>query len=96
VIVDDDQSDTQIVLNADEKTVSFDFIALNFRNANQNQYAFQLVGYDKDWIYSGDRRFTTYTNLPAGEYVFKVKGSNNDGIWNEQGASIRIKVLPPW
>jgi len=96
VIVDDDQSDTQIVLNADEKSISFDFIALNFRNANQNKYAYRLVGYDKDWIYSGDRRFTTYTNLPAREYVFQVKGSNNDGIWNEQGASIRIKVLPPW
>lgn len=95
-ILDDDQLDSQIVLNADEKVVSFDFIALNFRNATQNRYAYRLVGYDKDWVYCGDRRFTTYTNLPAGEYVFQVKGSNNDGVWNEQGASIRIKVLPPW
>lgn len=95
-IIDDDQFDTQIVLNAEEKAVSFDFIALNFRNATLNRYAYRLVGYDKDWVFCGDRRFTTYTNLPAGEYVFQVKGSNNDGVWNEQGASIRIKVLPPW
>jgi serine phosphatase RsbU (regulator of sigma subunit) len=95
-ILDDDQLSSQIILQADEKVVSFDFIALNFRNATQNRYAYRLVGYDKDWVYCGDRRFTTYTNLPAGEYVFQVKGSNNDGVWNEQGASIRIKVLPPW
>ena len=54
-----------------------------------------MEGFDRDWIYSGNRRFVTYTNLDPGKYIFKVKGSNNDGIWNEEGASISIQILPP-
>ena len=56
-----------------------------------------MVGYDNDWRESGSRHFTTYTNLPAGEYTFRVIASNNDGLWNEEGASVKIKILPaPW
>ena len=54
-----------------------------------------MDGYEADWVYSGNRRFATYTNLPAGDYTFKVKGSNNDGIWNQEGESIIVKVFPP-
>jgi serine phosphatase RsbU (regulator of sigma subunit) len=56
-----------------------------------------MVGYDNDWRESGSRHFTTYTNLPAGEYTFRVIASNNDGLWNEEGAYVKIKILPaPW
>jgi signal transduction histidine kinase/DNA-binding response OmpR family regulator len=55
-----------------------------------------MEGVDKDWIYSGNRRFANYTKLGPGEYVFKVRGSNNDGVWNEQGTSVRITINPPW
>ena len=50
----------------------------------------------RDWIYSGNKSEATYTNLDPGEYVFRVKGSNNDGVWNEKGISIQISILPPW
>ncbi|MGH7599516.1 MAG: triple tyrosine motif-containing protein, partial [bacterium] len=55
-----------------------------------------MDGFDEDWTYCGDRRFATYTNLDPGKYIFRVKGSNNDGVWNEEGAAIRITITPPW
>ncbi|HHE64400.1 MAG TPA: hypothetical protein ENL09_00065, partial [Bacteroidetes bacterium] len=62
-----------------------------------NRYSYKLEGVDKDWIYSGNRRFASYTGLLPGNYVFRVKGSNNDGYWNETGASIKITIAtPPW
>ena len=78
-----------------DNKVIFDFAALSYRNPSKNQYSYYLEKYESDWIYSGNRRFATYTNLPAGNYKFKVKGSNNDGIWNEKGTSITVKVYPP-
>ena len=78
-----------------DNKIVFDFVALNFRNPIKNQYSYFMDGYEDDWIYSDNRRFATYTNLPAGEYTFKAKGSNNDGIWNEIGTSINVKVSPP-
>ena len=75
---------------------SFEFAALDYNRPEKNQYAYWLEGFEKDWVYSGNRRFVTYTNLDPGQYVFRVKGSNNDAIWNEQGRSIRITILPPW
>ena len=75
--------------------LSFDFIAFNFRDALKNQYAYKMEGYDEDWIYAGTRRFASYTNLREGNYTFRVKAANSDGIWNEQGASMSIKILPP-
>ena len=55
-----------------------------------------MEGYDTDWIEAEDRRFASYTNLPIGSYTFRVQGSNNDGIWNEVGASYKLIILPPW
>ena len=55
-----------------------------------------MEGYDLDWIEAGTRRFVSYTNLPIGSYTFRVLGSNNDGIWNEVGASYKLNILPPW
>ena len=78
-----------------DNKIVFDFVALNYRNPLNNKYAYYMSGYEEDWVYSENRRFATYTNLPAGNYTFKVKGSNNDGIWNEKGASINVKVYPP-
>ena len=79
-----------------QNNISFDFTAIQFSRPEKNQYAYMLEGFDKKgWIYD-NRRFATYTNLPPGNYVFKVKASNGDGIWNEKAASINIKVLSPW
>jgi ligand-binding sensor domain-containing protein/two-component sensor histidine kinase len=87
---------TNIVLNHDQNFFSFEFTALNFDNALKNEYAYKLEGVDKDWIYSGNRRFANYTNIDPGSYVFRVKGSNNSGLWNEAGTSVRIRILAPW
>ena len=77
-------------------SISFEYLALSFRNTAQNQYRYKMEGYDSDWIEAGTRRFASYTNLPIGTYTFRVIGSNNDGVWNEIGASYKLNILPPW
>src|SRR5262249_32019236 len=61
----------------------------------KNQYAYMLEGFDKDWIPAGNRRFAAYTNVPGGQYVFRVKASNSDGVWNDKGVAIPIFIDPP-
>ncbi|MFC2093452.1 two-component regulator propeller domain-containing protein [Bacteroidota bacterium] len=85
----------EIELNYEDNVISFEFSALDFQCPEKNQYAYIMEGFDKDWIYTdASRRFATYTNLDPGAYTFRVKGSNNNGIWNEEGASLKIKILP--
>lgn len=72
------------------------FVALNYTLPNQNQYAYKLEGFDKDWIYSGGLNTAYYTNLDPGDYVFRVKASNNDGVWSTTDRSIRIHIQPPF
>ena len=86
----------EIDLSYKESVFSFDFAALIFNNPSKNQYAYMMEGFDKGWVYCGTRRNVTYTNLDPGDYTFKVKGSNNDGIWNEEGTSVKITITPPW
>lgn len=89
-------SGRSITLKHDENFLSFSFAALTYAQAAQNQYAYQLTGVDKEWVQNGNRHFASYTNLPPGDYTFRVKAANSDGLWNEQGASIRLVVQPPW
>ena len=87
----------QITLTADQLTFDIEFAALNYTIPSRNQYAYMLEGFDTDWTHTdSSRRFARYTNLDPGKYTFRVKGSNNDGIWNETGASVVITVLPAW
>ncbi len=86
----------EIQLPYDENYVSFEFAALNFIHPEKNQYAYKMEGVDKDWIYSGTRRYASYSNLSPGEYTFRVKGSNSDGVWNEEGSSVAIIISPPF
>lgn len=85
-----------LILSHKQSVLTFYFAVMDFTAPEKNQYAYKMEGFDKDWIYSGNKSEATYTNLDPGEYVFSVKGSNNDGVWNEKGVSIRIIVLPPW
>lgn len=85
-----------IELAYDIYVLSFEFVALDYVNPEFNQYKYMLVGFDKDWIPSGTRRFVTYSNLKNGEYEFKVIGSNNDGVWNEEGSSLKIIIKTPF
>ena len=84
-----------IVLSYKQNVFSFDFVALNYRASKKNQYAYMLKGIDKDWIFTDSKHRTAkYTNINPGSYVFRVKASNNDGIWNEKGIAITISILP--
>jgi signal transduction histidine kinase/ligand-binding sensor domain-containing protein len=85
-----------VSLKYNENKISFQYVGLHFSNASLNQYAYQLEGYDKDWIAGGTQRSVTYTNLSPGDYIFKVKASNSDGVWNEKAASFTFTILPPW
>lgn len=87
----------EIELNHSDNVFTLEFAALDFQAPNKNKYAYIMEGFDKDWTYTdASHASATYTNLDPGEYVFRVKGSNNDGYWNEKGASIKVIILPPW
>ncbi len=85
----------ELSLSHTQNDLSFEYAALHYVKPGKNQYAHMLKGYDQNWIYD-NKRFATYTNLDPGEYVFMIKGSNRDGVWNEKGKSIKITILPPW
>ncbi len=86
----------EIKLTYDKNFLSFEFAALSYYNSQRNQYAYKMEGVDRDWVYSDTRHYASYPNMPPGRYIFKVKGSNNDGIWNQDGTSISITITPPW
>ncbi len=79
-----------------QKVLSFDFVALHFTHPLKNEFAYRLEPFDDDWVAAGSQRSATYTNLDPGSYVFRVKAANSDGVWNEDGASVRITIDPPW
>lgn len=86
----------EIHLSYKDNVITLNYAALSYCTPQKNQYAYILEGFDKGWNYVGSQHSTTYTNLPAGTYTFRVKASNNDNIWNEEGTSIRIIVHPPF
>ncbi|HEY4050236.1 MAG TPA: two-component regulator propeller domain-containing protein, partial [Acidobacteriaceae bacterium] len=86
-----------LTLTHTQTVFSFEFSALSYANPQRNRYRYRLEGLDNKWNETdSSRRFVTYTTLAPREYVFRVQGSNNRGIWNENGASVRIRILPPW
>ncbi|MEK7728844.1 MAG: two-component regulator propeller domain-containing protein [candidate division KSB1 bacterium] len=86
----------EISVSYKDNVLSFEFAALSYRNTFKNQYAYKLEGFSDNWIQLGAKREITFTNLDPGEYTLRVKGSNNDGVWNEAGTSLKITVTPPW
>ncbi len=87
---------TEITLAPEDSVISFEFVALHFSDPTKNQYAYMMEGIDKEWVDLGTRRYVTYNSMPHGNYTFRVKGSNCDGVWNEEGTSLEITVLPPF
>lgn len=81
---------------AQSSSIAFSFAALNYVTPQNNRYAYKLINFDKDWIYCTDIKKAFYTNLDPGEYIFRVKASNNDGIWNNEGASVKLIITPPF
>ncbi|MEO5910777.1 MAG: two-component regulator propeller domain-containing protein [Pelobium sp.] len=86
----------ELLLDHEQSVFTIEFAALNFSSPEKNKYAYMLEGLDKDWQYTAKERKVTYNNLRPGNYVFHVKGSNNDGVWNNEGASLKITILPPF
>ncbi|MGD1994088.1 MAG: two-component regulator propeller domain-containing protein [Anaerolineae bacterium] len=87
---------TEVTFDWPNNFFAFEFAALSFAQPEQNQYAYRLEGFEEDWNYVGDRRFGRYTNVPAGSYTLRVIGANNDGVWNEEGVSVAIAIVPPF
>lgn len=85
-----------IILPYNKNSFSFDFTALSCFAPQKNEHAFLLEGFDKNWNYTDKKRKATYTNILPGEYYFRVKGSNNDGVWNNEGTFIKLIVTPPF
>jgi signal transduction histidine kinase len=88
---------SSIALRYDQSVFGFQFAALNYTSPQKNRYAYKLEHFDRDWQYTdATRRFATYTHLDPGDYTFRVKASNNDGVWNRQGVALHLTIVPPW
>ncbi|WP_407427768.1 two-component regulator propeller domain-containing protein [Arcticibacter sp.] len=85
---------THITLNANQSTFSLEFAALNMIASENNQYAYKMIGLHDSWVPLGSQRTVAFSNLPQGDYTFVVKASNNEGIWNDQGAIMQIRIIP--
>jgi hypothetical protein len=85
----------ELTLSHRDAMVSFEFAALNFIAPQKNRYAYRLEGFDQRWNEVGNRGSATYTNLPDGDFTLRVRASNNDGVWNDSGIALRLRVTPP-
>ncbi len=85
-----------ITMDYTDNFFSFEFAALNYSISEKNRYMYMMEGFDKDWIDAETKREATYTNLDGKTYTFRVKASNNDGVWNEVGTAITVVIRPPW
>lgn len=85
-----------LVFSHTANMVSFEFVGLMYTDARETQYAYMLEGLSQDWLHCGTQRTATFTNLDPGTYVFRVKAANADGVWNTEGASVRIVIDPPF
>ncbi len=85
-----------LILSHKDLSISFEFVAINFTNARKIQYAYMMENFDNKWNYVGTQRFANYTNLPPGQYTFRVKASTSDSNWEESGRSVVIIIEPPY
>ena len=83
-------------LRHDQNDLTFEYAGLHYKNPQKNAYAYRLDGVDEEWVDAGTRRVATYANLPPGDYVFRVRAANADGVWNEAGAAFPLVIRPPW
>ena len=86
----------ELTFNHNQSVITLRYLAVNFTNSSKNQYAYRLSGFEKDWNYVGTKREASYTNLDPGTYIFEVKASNNDGLWNDKPLQIKITIVPPF
>lgn len=89
-------SEDEISLNWDENYLSFDFTSIDYTFPSGRKYKYMLEGFDRGWIYSGERNFVGYTSIPPGRYKFRVTGTNSSGYWSTNEASLDINIIPPF
>ncbi|MGJ8761353.1 MAG: hybrid sensor histidine kinase/response regulator transcription factor [Polaribacter sp.] len=87
---------SSIEFNHEQSVFTIQYTGINYTRPEKNKYAYYLEGLEKSWNYVGNQRSATYTNLDYGDYVFKLKAANNDGLWNEKPLELKITILPPW
>jgi hypothetical protein len=80
----------------DQSVFSIQYASLNYTYPQKGNFAYKLEGLDKTWNYVGNQRLATYRYLEPGDYIFKVKASNQDGLWFDNYATLQVKILPPW
>ena len=85
-----------LTLNSKQSVFTIEYSSINHTRPEKNEYAYYLEGYETTWNYVGKKRSATYTNLDAGNYLFKLKAANNDGVWNETPLTLQLTILPPW
>jgi signal transduction histidine kinase/DNA-binding NarL/FixJ family response regulator len=90
------ESTAEVTFRWPNNFFAFEFAGLSYAQREENRYAYKLEGFEEEWNPTGTRRFGRYTNVPGGTYTLRVKASNNDGIWNEEGASIDVTIVPPF
>jgi len=90
------EESSEVVLKHNVSSFTIEFAALEYTNPKKNNYTYQMSGISDEWVDIGNRKFVPFSGVQPGEYTFKVKGSNNDGVWNDKEISISILVLPPW
>lgn len=98
VMVDNNpvRADTLVVVDPGETKVEFEYTGISFSAPDRVRFQHRLVGFEEDWEDAGSKRFVQYTHLPPGEYTFQVRAANSDGVWNEEGASLAVVVVPPF
>ncbi|MEX2116121.1 MAG: triple tyrosine motif-containing protein, partial [Bacteroidota bacterium] len=88
------RADTLVVVNPGNTKVEFEYTGISFSAPERVRFQHRLVGFEEEWEDVGVKRFVQYTNLPPGEYTFRVRAANTDGVWNEEGASLAMVVVP--
>ncbi|HET9571550.1 MAG TPA: two-component regulator propeller domain-containing protein [Bacteroidales bacterium] len=86
----------QIILHHNQSNISFDFVALSYTAPKSNRYAYMMENLENEWTYTTDNHSVSYSKLPPGDYVFRVKGTNNDGLWNTRETRLKVVIRPPW
>ena len=83
-------------IRPDQENLEIEYTGINWRRPQQIRFKYQLAGFNHDWVDAGTRRTAYFSNLPPGDYTFKVIADNGEGVWNKEGASLRVVVLPPF
>ena len=97
IFSNDIQSTDSLSFNHTDSMITIEFAGLHFSDPQRQKYAYIMEGFDAQWVHTdANKRFATYTSLPAGDYLFKVKASNKDNFWTPNPLSIRVTMLPPW